>query len=54
MNIQEAISSLLFLIFFHINIGYYFETFLESEYIANLLTSAEDKPTRSMCLSQRT
>lgn len=43
MNIQEDISSLLFLIFFHINIGYYFETFLESEYIANLLTSAEDK-----------
>lgn len=43
MNIQEDISSLLFLIFFHINIGYYFETFLESEYIANLLTSSEDK-----------
>lgn len=37
------ISRLLFLTFFHVNIGYYFETFLESEYIANLLTSSEDK-----------
>ena len=43
---RNPISRLLFLTSIHINIGYYFETFRESEYIANLLTSSEDKSIR--------